>query len=392
MNNELWPPLSVIRNAFETGAATPTPDGANGGATTTVATPGPTPGTGTEAAPSPPLSDLLLPLTELARRREAVAQRAFTARWAPGRLVSVLHDGRLARRAARPLHPGRALAGLDGRGRGRLGRCLRRAAGARRRALRADVRRGPGLERARPRAQPRSCARACSARCRPRGSPRCARCTTNGPRTRRCPSRPSRGASPCRAVGGACSRCCRARRSARRTRAPTTRRSTATRGCNWVRRWRRSRGARQTAPRRPARAQAAAPARGRLVGQHPPLVRRRRLGAPGLRGAGPVRAGAEHRPASAGPMRRTTTRCAYRAAPAAPAHGARQGRPGRCAGRTACAWTRPTGCCSPSRPRWWAGPAAAAPGGCACRSRSEALAVLAASPLVEAAGPVSERQ
>jgi hypothetical protein len=38
------------------------------------------------------MEDLLLPLTELARRREAVAQRAFPARWAPGRLVSVVHD------------------------------------------------------------------------------------------------------------------------------------------------------------------------------------------------------------------------------------------------------------------------------------------------------------
>ena len=38
---------------------------------------------------------LLLPLIELAQRREAVARRAFPARWAPGRLVSVLHEGRL---------------------------------------------------------------------------------------------------------------------------------------------------------------------------------------------------------------------------------------------------------------------------------------------------------
>jgi hypothetical protein len=39
--------------------------------------------------------DLLMPLTELARRREAVAHRAFPARWAPGRLVGVMHEGRL---------------------------------------------------------------------------------------------------------------------------------------------------------------------------------------------------------------------------------------------------------------------------------------------------------
>ncbi|RQO43172.1 hypothetical protein DBV14_26145 [Variovorax sp. KBW07] len=98
MNNELWPPLSVIRNALETGAAARTPapgDDAHAGAIATVAMPGSTPGTGAEPAPSAPLSDLLLPLTELARRREAVAQRAFSARWAPGRLVSVVHEGRL---------------------------------------------------------------------------------------------------------------------------------------------------------------------------------------------------------------------------------------------------------------------------------------------------------
>ncbi|KIQ25557.1 hypothetical protein RT97_23895 [Variovorax paradoxus] len=90
MNTELWPPLSVIRNAFETVSAA-VPDVAAGVAT--VAMPGAAPQTapmGTFA-----LHDLLLPLTELARRREAVAQRAFPARWAPGRLVSVVHEGRL---------------------------------------------------------------------------------------------------------------------------------------------------------------------------------------------------------------------------------------------------------------------------------------------------------
>ncbi|MES2533439.1 MAG: hypothetical protein V4636_20510, partial [Pseudomonadota bacterium] len=47
------------------------------------------------AAPMPRRceADLALPLSELARRREAVATRGFSARWAPGRLVSVLHDG-----------------------------------------------------------------------------------------------------------------------------------------------------------------------------------------------------------------------------------------------------------------------------------------------------------
>ena len=60
-----------------------------------MAMPGTAPGSGADAEPPPAVLDLLLPLTELARRREAVAQRAFTARWAPGRLVSVVHEGRL---------------------------------------------------------------------------------------------------------------------------------------------------------------------------------------------------------------------------------------------------------------------------------------------------------
>ncbi|QSI28620.1 hypothetical protein GNX71_03060 [Variovorax sp. RKNM96] len=94
MNTELWPPLSVIRNAFETGSAA-VPDAAAAAAgVATVAMPGAMP-QGASAAATPALQDLLLPLTELARRREAVAQRAFPARWAPGRLVSVVHEGRL---------------------------------------------------------------------------------------------------------------------------------------------------------------------------------------------------------------------------------------------------------------------------------------------------------
>jgi hypothetical protein len=94
MNTELWPPLSVIRSAFQAGGATPAaPDAA--GHESVVAMPGTAPGSGAAAEPPRAVLDLLLPLTELARRREAVAQRAFTARWAPGRLVSVVHEGRL---------------------------------------------------------------------------------------------------------------------------------------------------------------------------------------------------------------------------------------------------------------------------------------------------------
>jgi len=94
MTHDLWPPLSVIRHALETTGAAARPDAGPEGApgTATVAMPGSPPGA--LAAPAA-ASDLLMPLTELARRREAVAQRAFPARWAPGRLVSVLYRGRL---------------------------------------------------------------------------------------------------------------------------------------------------------------------------------------------------------------------------------------------------------------------------------------------------------
>ncbi|RST46418.1 hypothetical protein [Variovorax sp. DXTD-1] len=95
MNTELWPPLSVIRSAFQAGGAAPAVSDAAGpeASRAVVAMPGTAPAAA--AAPPRAVLDLLLPLTELARRREAVAQRAFTARWAPGRLVSVVHEGRL---------------------------------------------------------------------------------------------------------------------------------------------------------------------------------------------------------------------------------------------------------------------------------------------------------
>ena len=84
MTLDLWPPLSLIRGAL-----------AGAGAGDAVAGEALVPA-GAEPAPSRASdASLLLPLTELARRREAVAARAFPARWAPGRLVSLLHEGRL---------------------------------------------------------------------------------------------------------------------------------------------------------------------------------------------------------------------------------------------------------------------------------------------------------
>lgn len=90
MHTELWPPLSLIRTTLGHGGGT---DDDGAAASAPAGAPAPH-----EAGPGPaPRSDasLQLPLVELARRREAVAQRAFPARWAPGRLVSVLHEGRL---------------------------------------------------------------------------------------------------------------------------------------------------------------------------------------------------------------------------------------------------------------------------------------------------------
>ncbi|MET3914226.1 hypothetical protein ABID97_001008 [Variovorax sp. OAS795] len=90
MHTDLWPPLSVIRSAFD--GNVPAAPGAFGGEAV-VAVPGAA--ARTAAAPPRAVLDLVLPLSELARRREAVAQRAFNARWAPGRLVSVVVEGRL---------------------------------------------------------------------------------------------------------------------------------------------------------------------------------------------------------------------------------------------------------------------------------------------------------
>lgn len=75
---DLWPPLGHIRSTLE-------------GPPVRRPAAGPVP----EGAPAACPADLLLPLTELARRREALAARNFGARWAPGRLLSVLCEGRL---------------------------------------------------------------------------------------------------------------------------------------------------------------------------------------------------------------------------------------------------------------------------------------------------------
>jgi hypothetical protein len=95
MTTDLWPPLSVIRNALESGAAVPEAEADDVPGVAVVALPGSLSGSGAEPAGMAGAVDLLMPLAELARRREAVSRRAFPARWAPGRLVGVVHEGRL---------------------------------------------------------------------------------------------------------------------------------------------------------------------------------------------------------------------------------------------------------------------------------------------------------
>lgn len=83
MTIDLWPPLDLIRSALSRDDSVI--DGAVPMARAAVAAP----------PREPDEALLLLPLTELARRREAVARRGFSARWMSGRLVSVLHEGRM---------------------------------------------------------------------------------------------------------------------------------------------------------------------------------------------------------------------------------------------------------------------------------------------------------
>lgn len=82
---ELWPPLRVIRSHLE-----PDPNPA-------VAAQAAEPAFVSQSQPQAPDADidLQMPLAELARRRQVLAARNFNARWEPGRIVNVLHEGRL---------------------------------------------------------------------------------------------------------------------------------------------------------------------------------------------------------------------------------------------------------------------------------------------------------
>lgn len=83
---ELWPPLALIRRSL----TQERPSAAGRAAVrdlSALAVDAP-------SAPAPDFDTLLLPLTELARQRQALAQRAFGTHWASGRLLSVTHQGR----------------------------------------------------------------------------------------------------------------------------------------------------------------------------------------------------------------------------------------------------------------------------------------------------------
>jgi len=80
---ELWPPLSVIQSHLEPGR---NPLSAEAATAAEAARP--------TSQPDGAI-DLQLPLAELARRRQVLAARNFNARWEPGRIVSLLHEGRL---------------------------------------------------------------------------------------------------------------------------------------------------------------------------------------------------------------------------------------------------------------------------------------------------------
>lgn len=89
MPTDLWPPLSLVRSALEdVGTHTTRPPAAECHPSFPAR-----PGNG--GPPQPPMHDLLLPLSELARRREAVRQQAFGVQWEPGRLIGIPFDGLL---------------------------------------------------------------------------------------------------------------------------------------------------------------------------------------------------------------------------------------------------------------------------------------------------------
>ena len=81
-----WPPLEVVRRGLDSG------DAQAPGPAEDCGTHTPTGSTGADA-PSSHADYLLLPLTELARRRAAVAARQFPATLAAGRLVRITRAG-----------------------------------------------------------------------------------------------------------------------------------------------------------------------------------------------------------------------------------------------------------------------------------------------------------
>lgn len=83
---ELWPPLALIRRSLTQQPPSAADRAAARDARVRTAD--------APVAAAPDFDTLLLPLTELARQRQALAQRAFGSHWASGRLLSVTHEGR----------------------------------------------------------------------------------------------------------------------------------------------------------------------------------------------------------------------------------------------------------------------------------------------------------
>ena len=78
--NDLWPPLELVEAALDTDKSSLFEDAGSQ--------------TGTFEKPnSRHTAELIHPLTELVQRRAAVAAKAFTPEWRPGRLVQVASNG-----------------------------------------------------------------------------------------------------------------------------------------------------------------------------------------------------------------------------------------------------------------------------------------------------------
>jgi hypothetical protein len=86
--NHLWPPLELVEAAIDGHHAL-----ANDGSHARQRAAGHKPSTLASAAAQQQAAHLLLPLTELLERRAAVAAKAYSSDWKPGRVVQITHSG-----------------------------------------------------------------------------------------------------------------------------------------------------------------------------------------------------------------------------------------------------------------------------------------------------------